>query len=144
MLLSRIRLLVHKVLLNWWECMTWMELLSGVMRWGVFPCITNTICMILDYSGYFLSHHHFIFAIQVVLVTMLGQVRSSWTHSFVYPISLCLTMESFYLKLSKFDVEVLDEVLKDIPTFTHQLCSLFICKYLINVFIRFLKVWEQK
>jgi len=53
-------------------------------------------------------------------------------------------MESFYLKLSKFDVEVLDEILKDIPTFTHQLCSLLICEYFVYVFIGFLEVWEQK
>ena len=53
-------------------------------------------------------------------------------------------METSDLQLSKFDVKVLNEILKDISTFAHQLGRLLVRENFMDELIRSLKVGEQK
>ena len=48
------------------------------------------------------------------------------------------------MKLSKLDVEVLDEVLKDIAALTHEFCRLLVCEHLIDELVGAFEVGEQK
>ena len=53
-------------------------------------------------------------------------------------------MEASNLKLSKFDVKVLNEILKDISTLAHELSRLLVRENFMDELIRSLKVGEQK
>ena len=75
---------------------------------------------------------------------MLGHKGSSRTHGSSHPISICLSMETSDLKLPEFDVKVLNEILKDISTLTHELSRLLVREYFMDELIRSLKVGEQK
>ena len=79
-----------------------------------------------------------------VLIAMLRHERSCGTDRAMHSESLSLTMEAFDLQLVVFDVKVLDEVLKHIAAFTHQLCSLFISEHFADVVFGLLKVGEQQ
>ena len=73
---------------------------------------------------------------------MLGHKGSSRTHSSSHPVSICLSMETSNLKLSKFDVKVLNEILKDISTLAHELSRLLVRENFMDELIRSLKVGE--
>jgi len=79
-----------------------------------------------------------------VVVTVLRQLRASRADSLGNSKSLRLAMEPFDLKFVKFDVEVLDEVFKDISTLTHKFGGLLVCQDLVYILIWPLKVREQE
>ena len=55
-----------------------------------------------------------------------------------------LAVEPSYLQLAKLDVEVRDEVLKNVTTFGHQLRSLLVGQHFLHILIRLLEVGEKK
>ena len=58
--------------------------------------------------------------------------------------SLSLAMEAFDLQFSEFNIERINEVLKNIARFRHQLGSLLICQYFFDILIWPLKVGKEQ
>ena len=54
------------------------------------------------------------------------------------------SVEALDLKFTKLDVKVSNKVLKDVSTFGHKSCGLFISKYLFEVLVRYFKIWKQQ
>ena len=101
-----------------------------------------TICMASDDAGLrhlavptalsslYIAHHSLFSGAHGAIVAERGHIS--------------FTVETTDLQLSELDVEVRNEVFKDVATLGHQFRRLLISQHFLNVFIRSLEVREQQ
>ncbi len=84
--------------------------------------------------------------ISVVASNIAHHALFTWANSTIVSKrwNLALAMEPSYLQLAKLDIEVCDEVFKNVTTLSHQFRSLLVGQHFLHILIRLLKVREEK